>query len=222
MNLLYEIQILNNIQLSGIQKAILAKIIAAPTPELAYAQISNGINFVASRDILQKLQLIDIHNNVASITKEGKRIMKNENLIDSEDELTPDGQQFVDETDPNKIKSHQSDSDEDITTGTNDELGSDIPDRNQMESLIQIIDANRALLSETLPPITFTLLEVCRMETETDLSPELLDKIQQFVVEHDASWMPKYTQESRLSDPHKWIMNRLPQIVKIITTLPAK
>ena len=93
--ILSEKQILTTIRLSSVQKEVLTKIIAAPSEELAYEQISDGRNLVAARDILAKLKLIEFTEGSATVTDSGKKVMKDENLIDDSDQLTPDGEQFV-------------------------------------------------------------------------------------------------------------------------------
>lgn len=126
--ILTEKQILTTIRLSGVQKSILTKIVAAATPEVAYEQISDGRNFVAARDILQKIGLIDFDEGTASLTDSGKKVMKDENLMDDSEQLTSDGQQYVEAETPNDIKKPQpGTADNDASTnpldGTEDELG---------------------------------------------------------------------------------------------------
>lgn len=77
------------------QKKVLAKIIAAPTPEVAASEISQGRALVTARDMLAKLGLITIEDNKASVTDLGEEIMRNQNIIDDARQLTPDGEKLA-------------------------------------------------------------------------------------------------------------------------------
>ena len=68
------------------QKAVLAKIAAAATPQLALADIADTPNLVAARDLLDKMGLIDLDDEGAHLTDLGQEVMTNQNLA------TPDGQ----------------------------------------------------------------------------------------------------------------------------------
>jgi hypothetical protein len=83
------------------QKAVLAKITAAATPQLAAADISDTPNLVAARDMLDKLGLIEIDNEGAHVTDLGREVMVNQNLATPDGQLTDDGQQaaYGDEAD---------------------------------------------------------------------------------------------------------------------------
>lgn len=74
------------------QKAVLAKIVAAATPQLAAADISDTPNLVAARDMLDKLGLIDIDDEGAHITDLGNEVLVNQNLATPDGQLTTDGQ----------------------------------------------------------------------------------------------------------------------------------
>jgi hypothetical protein len=74
------------------QKAVLAKITAAATPQLATADISDTPNLVAARDMLDRLGLIDIDDEGAHITDLGREVMVNQNLATADGQLTDDGQ----------------------------------------------------------------------------------------------------------------------------------
>jgi hypothetical protein len=82
----------NSIQLSAVQKFVLAKIVAAETPLNAYEAVSRGKNTVVARDMLTKIGLITVAENDAQITEQGKEALKKEALIDEMGELTEEGQ----------------------------------------------------------------------------------------------------------------------------------
>ncbi len=74
------------------QKAVLAKITAAATPQLAAADISDTPNLVAARDLLVQMGLIELDMNGAHITDQGQQVMVDQNLADGGGNLTDDGQ----------------------------------------------------------------------------------------------------------------------------------
>lgn len=73
------------------QKAVLAKIVAAPTPQLASAEISDTPNLAAARDMLEKMGLITLDNEGAHLTDAGNEVMVNQNLATPDGQLTDDG-----------------------------------------------------------------------------------------------------------------------------------
>jgi len=74
------------------QKAVLAKIVAAPTPQLAAAEISDTPNLAAARDMLEKMGLITLDDEGAHVTEQGNEVMVNQNLATPDGQLTDDGQ----------------------------------------------------------------------------------------------------------------------------------
>ena len=83
------------------QKAVLSKITAAATPQLALADIADTPNLVAARDLLVQMGLIDIDDEGAHITDQGNEVMVNQNLATADGQLTDDGQKaaYGDEAD---------------------------------------------------------------------------------------------------------------------------
>ena len=74
------------------QKSVLAKIVAAATPQLAAADISENPNLSAARDMLVRMQLINLDNEGAHVTDAGNEVMVNQNLATPDGQLTDDGQ----------------------------------------------------------------------------------------------------------------------------------
>ncbi len=96
-----------NISLSHTQKFVLAKLIAAETPLVAYESVSafdskgnDGANVVAARDQLTKLGLMTYRQGDASITDVGTASMNDANLIDDTGGLTDDGNIYAYATTP--------------------------------------------------------------------------------------------------------------------------
>lgn len=73
------------------QKTVLCKTKAAPTPQVAAREISRGQNLLAARDMLVRLGLLTVEDNEANVTAEGEEVMRNQNLLDENGELTPEG-----------------------------------------------------------------------------------------------------------------------------------
>jgi len=84
-----------DIQLSGVQKYVLAKLIAAETPSTAYEEVARGgANVVAASNFLAQkgLMIVDETKADATITEQGEEVLRNEALIDEMGQLTEEGQ----------------------------------------------------------------------------------------------------------------------------------
>lgn len=95
MKLLQEVNTLTSIRLSETQKTVMCRIIAAPTEELAYEQVSDGTNIVAARDQLTDLGLITWSEGTAANTESGMQVLKDEALVDETGELTETGNGYA-------------------------------------------------------------------------------------------------------------------------------
>lgn len=232
--ILTEKEILTTIRLSGVQKSVLAKIVAAATPEVGYEQISNGRNFVAARDILKKLGLIDFSEGTASMTEAGNKVMKDENLMDDTGQLTSDGQSYVEAETPNDIKKPQAGTADPLADpeamGAEDDLGLDGEEGagdedpfsldEPMESISLIQKANKSV--RLLESVGFTPQDIRDMKSDNELSEDLLEKLYYFVEEHDPTWMPYGTKKARDGDPGEWIMEHLDEIIRIVDASSVK
>lgn len=91
---------LHNIRLSDIQKEVMATVQASPNETVAAEEILNGgQNYVGAKDVLVKLGLLNFYDNQATITDDGKDMMRKLNLIDDSDQLTDEGQKHVNKDD---------------------------------------------------------------------------------------------------------------------------
>ncbi len=95
--------ILENIQearlnLDNTQKAAVAYIGTAPTPQMAYSIVTGARNSVAARDSLDLAGYVtvDDENKTAALTPRGKEILTSENLVDDMGELTDRGKALLD------------------------------------------------------------------------------------------------------------------------------
>ncbi len=96
-----------NISLSHTQKFVLAKLLAAETPMVAYESVSaydsqgdEGANVVAARDQLTRLGLMTYRQGEAAITDVGTASMTDANLVDEMGTLTDDGNIYAYATTP--------------------------------------------------------------------------------------------------------------------------
>ena len=92
MKTLNERRIESAIQLSGVQKYVLTKLVASETPLTAYEEVSRGANMVTASQMLMKLGLMTISENNAEITEQGNELLRKEGLMDEMGELTEEGQ----------------------------------------------------------------------------------------------------------------------------------
>lgn len=92
-----EKQLIPNLRLTEFQKKVLAKIKAAPTPKVAGEEISSGEQLVAARDALLKFNpsLIEFIRGEASLTSYGEKVLKDENIVDDTNGLTPVGKDLA-------------------------------------------------------------------------------------------------------------------------------
>jgi hypothetical protein len=93
-------RILTTIHLSDIQKEVLAKVFASPTPHVAWSElldVSSEIesNVSSARDTLGNLGLLYVGDGELKVTDRGREVMREENLIDEIGELTEDGQRYA-------------------------------------------------------------------------------------------------------------------------------
>ena len=87
-----------DIQLSGVQKYVLTKLVAAETPSTAYEEVARGgANVVqASSFLTQKgLMTIDEQRANAEITEQGQGVLRDEALVDEMGALTEEGQMWA-------------------------------------------------------------------------------------------------------------------------------
>jgi len=93
--------IITTVHLTDIQKEVLCKISASPTPQVAYetlSQVPSSVsdNYATARDTLEHIGLISVLEGTVEVTDKGREVMRDENLIDDTDELTELGQQLAD------------------------------------------------------------------------------------------------------------------------------
>lgn len=79
---LFEDDVEDSAELTDTQKKVLIKIKQAVTPKVAYEDISKDANDVAARDMLHKMNLIDIAGNAASLNDAGNQTLQDEGLVD--------------------------------------------------------------------------------------------------------------------------------------------
>lgn len=231
MDKITEAQTITNIHLSDTQKVVLTKIIASATPTTAHEAISDGRNLVEARNLLAKLGLIQFDQGTAAVTPEGEEVMRDENLIDEMGQLTPDGEQYSQVEDPNDLRDEKqgvappdAGAPEQPVGGEQDvDLELDIGESVNSLNLIREIAVMEATVRNVrrlnnLPRFTPQEVEMLKQSYQegNDLSYDMMDKLYEFVVAFDPMWMPYGTQKARDGDPHEWIYDNLPDIIRII------
>lgn len=92
---LYE-KLVDTIQLTTNQKAVIAKIVAAATPKVAAEDVSHNPNIVEARKMLEKHGFITFREGVlAALTASGKKIAIDSDIIDATGGLTVEGNKLV-------------------------------------------------------------------------------------------------------------------------------
>lgn len=86
--------------MNDIQKEVLAKVKAAPTPQVAFEEIAGkperiDDNFASARDSLTELGLLEQGEGTLEVTDKGLEIMKDENIIDDMGDFTEEGDDLV-------------------------------------------------------------------------------------------------------------------------------
>jgi hypothetical protein len=107
-----EKQLIPSLRLTVYQKKVLAKIVASPTKRVAGEEVSTGVQIVAARDALLKVDpsLITFIRGEAALTPIGKKVATDENIIDETGALTDTGKDLAydkEETEPLKTESFQ-------------------------------------------------------------------------------------------------------------------
>lgn len=85
-----------SVMLTVTQKAILAVIYNAPTPEVAFASTNGTSALVTARNLLERLGLIQVAGNKAGLTDSGKQAVAANNIADETGQLTDDGAALID------------------------------------------------------------------------------------------------------------------------------
>lgn len=90
-----ETRVITNLRLTDFQKKVLTKVHVSPTETVAGEEISQSRNLVAARRLLVRLGLVNYIDGKATVTDDGMRVMREENLIDEMGELTDEGRKYA-------------------------------------------------------------------------------------------------------------------------------
>lgn len=150
------------------QKAVLTKIIAAPTPKVAVADISATPNLVAAREMLKKMELIDIDETGAYVTPDGEQVLIDQNLMDENGNLTDEGEKMVE-------------------YGTDKEKDDD---QDQFESFSLIKTVNASFLEEKLKNVPKSLMNKLSARQKKVLADVVDRKVP--LREYDELWNTVY------------------------------
>lgn len=85
----------NSTLLTNTQKAVLAIVLNAPTPEVAFENTNDTQALITARNLLKQLGFIVIANNTITLTPSGQDIIVSNNISDSEGNITDEGEQLI-------------------------------------------------------------------------------------------------------------------------------
>lgn len=95
MNLIKEFINPEAVQLTSIQKGVLATIATAATPEIAYETCNGVQSLVIARNILRTLGLVRISQGQLALTDQGQEALITNNILDDTGQLTEDGESYI-------------------------------------------------------------------------------------------------------------------------------
>ena len=214
----------------------MAKILAAATPKLAAADISENPNLAAARDMLERLGLIELNDEGAFLTDTGNEIMVNQNLATPDGQLTDDGMEAAHGKDappgdagpgapipePDLDLGMDLDADPDLEMGLDADADSKDNDELEMgmEGFSMIKDLRLRVIEESLAAnvaIPKDLLRQLSREERVSLfnvlggHADFNDDKDLFSKLYDyfVQEMPYGVAKARTGDPDEWIYNRL-------------
>lgn len=221
------------------QKSVMAKIVAAATPQLAAADISDTPNLAAARDMLEKMGLIVLDDQGAHLTDQGEQVMTDHNLTSPSGGLTDVGQKaaYGDEAEDAAPADDGADLDMGLDFGDEDEDGEfsfgDDEDENEdeknvdmraqdkfhepVESFSLLTSLRENALRSRFQHVPEDLMEKLTMEEIQQLSAVIdsgaplykFGSLYQKVYEYFVSEMPYGTAKGRTGDPEEWLTRRL-------------
>ena len=219
------------------QMAVLSKIVAAATPRLAAADISDDPNLSAARDMLEKLGLITLSDEGAFVTDAGDEVMVNQNLAtdgrltdvglksahgDEAEDAAPPEDEFGDLDVGMDFDEPEGDEfdldDEDESNGKIDlDVEAEKGVHEPRESFALLTDlSNNALMENHLGNVPPDLLNKLTQEEKTQLA-RIIDSegdllgsdLYSKLYSYFVGEMPYGTAKARTGDPDEWIINRL-------------
>lgn len=90
-----------NIKLNDNQKIVLVVATISATAKQAYEITSGHLDLVYARDMLVRLDYVNVYNSELSLTPAGQQQLIDHNLIDEAGKLTPDGDKLMNSKFPN-------------------------------------------------------------------------------------------------------------------------
>lgn len=90
-----------NIKLNDNQKIVLIVASVSATAKQAYEITSGHLDLLYARDMLVRLDYVNVYDSELSLTPTGERQLIDHNLIDETGNLTPDGEQLMNSKFPN-------------------------------------------------------------------------------------------------------------------------
>lgn len=228
-------RVLTTLHLSDIQKEVLAKVKAAPTPHLAWDEISGSAtdvdeNLATARDVLGNLGLLSVGDGVLEVTPKGEEVMKDENLIDDMGELTDTGRELADierdpgEQEPTARAAQQPPQDQ---VGGGDEfegipmesfkLIKSVYEDAKVKEQLKLLEAKIPVTSE----VASRIIEDVRLFLDGDLEWHDMSKTAQtFLYDQFMHEMPYGTMTGDTGTPDEWFMDQNP--IEILDHVKAR
>lgn len=208
-------RILTTLHLSDIQKEVLAKVKAAPNPQLAWEEISDAAsnvdqNLAAARDVLGNLGLLMVGDGVLEVTEKGEEVMKDSNLLDDMGELTDDAQQFINKREPQQPPAPAGD-EMDMGMGGEEDLGLPMESFSLFKSIHEDATALEHMrLIESQSPVTPEIMKQVLTDTALFLRGDkewydMAQVSQNVLYDTFSHEMPYGTQTGDDDTPDNWI-----------------
>lgn len=208
------------------QKAVMAKIVAGPTPELAAAEISDTPNLAAARDMLDRLGMIELNDEGAHLTDEGKEVMINQALMSPTGQLTSLGRDAAHGSEAQREP--EPDPGADLDVGMDLDTGPDLEGGQDEEGGVELdldIDESFSLMkalrlhaiSESLNMVPKDVLdqltpnERVALRSVLDDQADLMDFYDLYskLFQYYSTEMPYGVAKARTGEPDKWIIQKL-------------
>lgn len=110
MNLIKEFLNPEAVQLTSLQKGVLATIATAATPEIAFETCNGVQSLVVARNILRTLGLVKINQGQLALTDQGQNALVTNNILDETGQLTEDGEKYITMVDEERSQELQKES----------------------------------------------------------------------------------------------------------------
>lgn len=133
---------LHTVKLTAKQAEVLVRIYTSATPEIAKAETEYGEKAIASAQVLKDLNAITVDEEGATVTATGIDLMKQQGLLDNEDNLTQEAERYSAGDGRNTADQPEDD------LGLDADMGAELPDDEQSsDSLDDLLKTESLMVS---------------------------------------------------------------------------